>query len=67
MSKNIIKISFCPYNGGDYDLFIEDAVTGEKTCLTGKISDLEKGASEMLCRIAPSCVMNAYEEVSLYG
>ena len=63
MDKNKIKISFVAYNCGEYDMFIEDVLTGEKTCLTGKTFDLTEKDLKMLWRVAPPCVMSLYEEV----
>lgn len=55
-----MKISFCEYQGGDFDLFIEDAETGESVTITGP-SKLDDTQRNILMHLMPPCVMTEYE------
>ena len=57
-----IKLSFCTFQGGGFEVLVVDADTGEEVTLSGDakvpIEDFE-----ILDRIAPACVFTTYESV----
>ena len=54
-----MKISVCPFVGGDFDVMIRDEKTGEEVTLSGKQA-LTDAQVKLLTRLVPSCVWTEY-------
>lgn len=55
-----LKISFCEFGDGGFDVYFEDPETGECATVSGTVGNGHHAQREFLERVAPPCVMTEY-------